>query len=30
LLDLSAYDEYNRGVLVDWSPEEIEVHQYVS
>ncbi|MDA4131326.1 MAG: TrpB-like pyridoxal phosphate-dependent enzyme, partial [Thaumarchaeota archaeon] len=29
LLDLSAYDEFNRGKLVDWSPEEIVAPQYV-
>src|SRR5487761_79700 len=29
LLDLSAYNEYNKGKFVDWSPEEISVPQYV-
>ncbi len=29
LLDLSAYDEYNKGKLVDWEPEEIALKQYV-
>ena len=29
LLDLSAYDEFNRGKMVDWSPEEIVAPQYV-
>jgi tryptophan synthase beta chain len=29
LLDLSAYDEYNKGKLVDWTPEQVEVPQYV-
>ncbi|MHB1908085.1 MAG: TrpB-like pyridoxal phosphate-dependent enzyme [Nitrososphaerales archaeon] len=29
LLDLSAYDEYNKGKLVDWEPEEVTVKQYV-
>ncbi|MFI5335103.1 MAG: TrpB-like pyridoxal phosphate-dependent enzyme, partial [Chlamydiales bacterium] len=27
LLDLSAYDEFNRGKMVDWSPEEIVAPQ---
>jgi tryptophan synthase beta chain len=30
LLDLSAYDEYNHGKLVDWSPEEIITPHYVT
>jgi tryptophan synthase beta chain len=30
LLDLSAYDEFNRGKLVDWAPEEIALTQYVT
>ena len=30
LLDLSAYQEYNSGKLVDWSPEEIVPPQYVN
>jgi len=30
LLDLSAYDEYNHNKLVDWSPEEVAVPQYVT
>lgn len=29
LLDLSAYDEYNKGKLVDWEPELIAPPQYV-
>ncbi len=29
LLDLSAYQEYNTGKLVDWAPEEITPPQYV-
>ncbi|MDA4111068.1 MAG: TrpB-like pyridoxal phosphate-dependent enzyme [Thaumarchaeota archaeon] len=29
LLDLSAYNEYNHGKMVDWSPEEIVAPQYV-
>lgn len=29
LLDLSAYDEYNKGKLVDWEPEEIALKHYV-
>ncbi len=30
LLDLSAYDEYNKGKLVDWEPKEIALKQYVT
>jgi tryptophan synthase beta chain len=29
LLDLSAYDEYNKGRLEDWEPSEIQLVQYV-
>jgi tryptophan synthase beta chain len=29
LLDLSAYEEFLAGKLVDWEPERIEVPQYV-
>ena len=29
LLDLSAYNEYNHGKLVDWKPDEVSVPQYV-
>ncbi len=29
LLDLSAYDEYNKGKLVDWEPTEIQLLEYV-
>ncbi len=29
LLDLSAYNEYNNGKLVDWKPDDIVVPQYV-
>jgi tryptophan synthase beta chain len=29
LLDLSAYDEYNKGKLVDWAPETVQIPQYV-
>ncbi len=30
LLDLSAYDEYNRGVLKDWEPAAFEVPEYAA
>ncbi len=29
LLDLSAYDEYNKGILVDWEPSEVQLIEYV-
>ncbi len=29
LLDLSAYDEYNKGKLVDWEPGEIQLMEYL-
>ena len=29
LLDLSAYDEYNKGKLVDWEPAEIQLFEYL-
>jgi tryptophan synthase beta chain len=29
LLDLSAYDEYNKGKLQDWEPTEIQLLEYV-
>ncbi len=29
LLDLSAYDEFNRGKLIDWEPAEFSVPEYV-
>lgn len=29
LLDLSAYDEYNRGALLDWEPAAFDVPEYV-
>ncbi len=29
LLDLSAYDEFNKGKLADWEPSEIELPTYV-
>lgn len=29
LLDLSAYDEYNKGKLEDWEPTEIQMMEYV-
>ncbi len=29
LLDLSAYDEYNKGKLVDWEPPEIQLFEYL-
>jgi len=29
LLDLSAYDEYNRGALQDWEPTELPIPEYV-
>lgn len=28
LLDLSAYDEYNRGNMTDWEPTEVQVLNY--
>jgi len=30
LLDLSAYDEYNKGKLVDWEPAEVQLFEYVA
>lgn len=29
LLDLTAYDEYNRGALKDWEPAGFDIHEYV-
>lgn len=29
LLDLSAYDEFNKGKLIDWEPSKIELLRYV-
>jgi len=29
LLDLSAYDDFNRGLLEDWEPENIVVPEYI-
>lgn len=29
LLDLSAYDEFNKGTLADWEPTEINLTEYV-